>query len=155
VQPNRTMVVVVDDTPAARDRLRELLAETEPTFPSSPPGGPSCGDEPLPSDPVVLDDPIVVRMLCEGPLQEAQDAAVRTVTRTMSHELNQPLALLLGLLELRAAGAFGPDQSDELLDELHGATADLAARLERLSRAVRFATRDLAGYEFLDVDRAL
>ena len=154
MQPNRTVVVVVDDTPAARDRLRELLAETEPTFPGSPTGGPS-GDESLPSEPVVLDDPIVVRMLCERPLQEAQDAAVRTVTRTMSHELNQPLALLLGLLELRAAGAFGPDQRDELLDELHGATADLAARLERLSRAVRFATRDLAGYEFLDVDRAL
>lgn len=155
MQPNRTVVVVVDDTPAARDRLRELLAESEPSASVPPTVGPQRSGAPLVADPIVLDDPIVVRMLCERPLREAQDAAVRTVTRTMSHELNQPLALLLGLLELRAAGAYGPDQSDELLDELHGATVDLAARLERLSRAVRFATKDLAGYEVLDVDRAL
>jgi hypothetical protein len=65
-----------------------------------------------------------------------------------------PLALLLGLFELRAAGAFAPEQRDELLDELHGAAADLAARLDRLSRAVRFTTKELAGYDFLDVEEA-
>lgn len=155
MQPNRTVVVVVDDTPAARHRLRELLAETEPSAWVQSTIGPHRSEASPVGNPDVLDDRLVVRMLCERPLREAQDAAVRTVTRTMSHELNQPLALLLGLLELRAARAYGPDQSDELLDELHGATVDLAARLERLSRAVRFATKDLAGYEFLDVDRAL
>ena len=126
MQPNRTVVVVVDDTPAARDRPREPLAETESGAPVQPAVAAHPSDAPLVGDPIVLDDPIVLRMMCERPLQDAQDAAVRTVTRTMSHELNQPLALLLGLLELRAAGAYRPDQSDELLDELHGATANLA-----------------------------
>jgi signal transduction histidine kinase len=154
VQPNRTVVVVVDDTPAARKRLREMLAETECSAPGLHLFGPHGADGSPASDPLVLDDPLVVRLLCERPIREAQDAAVRTVTRTVSHELNQPLALLLGLFELRAAGAFAPEQRDELLDELHGAAADLAARLDRLSRAVRFTTKELAGYDFLDVEEA-
>src|SRR5205807_3187782 len=70
VQPNRTVVVVVDDTPAARHRLRELLAETEPSAWVQPTIDPKRRDAPLVGDPDVLDDPIVVRMLCERPLRE-------------------------------------------------------------------------------------
>jgi DNA-binding response OmpR family regulator len=83
----------------------------------------------------------------------AQDEAVLAMARTASHELNQPLTVLLGILELWAAGSYrGGDLRLRL--ELQGAADDLAARIEKLANVVRYETTEWAGYRMLDLARA-
>ncbi|HEY7059914.1 MAG TPA: response regulator [Chloroflexota bacterium] len=83
----------------------------------------------------------------------AQDEAVLAMARTASHELNQPLTVLLGVLELWEAGYYGPGDLRARL-ELQAAANDLAARIDKLSRAVRYETTEMAGYRVLDLARA-
>src|SRR5205814_982190 len=61
----------------------------------------------------------------------AQDEAVLAMARTASHELNQPLTLLLGMLELWQAGYYR-DSDPSLQMELRSAADDLAARIDQL-----------------------
>src|SRR4051794_28531992 len=133
VQPTRTVFVVVDDTEAARGRLRELLSRAgERRYQRAESAGDGSGGERPGDDSVLVDRPLLARLLAERPIQQAQDEAMRTVTRTVGHELSQPLALLMGLLELRAAGALERGDRATLWGDLEVAATDLAARLERL-----------------------
>ncbi|HZS01766.1 MAG TPA: response regulator [Chloroflexota bacterium] len=83
----------------------------------------------------------------------AQDEAVLAMARTASHELNQPLTLLLGLLELWQADAYHGGELRLRLD-LQAAANDLAARIELLGEVVRYETTEIAGYRILDLARA-
>jgi DNA-binding response OmpR family regulator len=83
----------------------------------------------------------------------AQDEAVLAMARTASHELNQPLTLLLGLLELWEAGYYRGGEL-RLRAELQAAADDLAARVDKLSHVVRYETTEMAGYRILDLARA-
>ena len=84
----------------------------------------------------------------------AVDDAVQTMARTVAHELAQPLTVLLGKLELWAAGRYPPEALDTVRSELHAAAQDLAQRSQQLAEAQCYATRHLAGYRVLDLDRA-
>lgn len=86
--------------------------------------------------------------------QLASDEAVIAMARTASHELNQPLTVLLGLLELWTQGLIEPDRLPTLRGELDEAASELATRIDALTRVVRFETRHLAGIKILDLDRA-
>jgi DNA-binding response OmpR family regulator len=83
----------------------------------------------------------------------AQDEAVLAMARTASHELNQPLTLLLGLLELWQSGYYR-DSDQRLRLELQGAADDLAQRIDKLSNVVRYETTVIAGYRLVDLSRA-
>jgi DNA-binding response OmpR family regulator len=84
----------------------------------------------------------------------SQDEAVIAMARTLSHELSQPLTVLIGHLELWAAGAYGPADRAKLLAELQEAAGELSARLEKLSRVVRYETTEQAGHRLIDLGRA-
>jgi signal transduction histidine kinase len=83
----------------------------------------------------------------------AQDEAVLAMARTASHELNQPLTLLLGILELWETGYYRGGEI-RLRLELRGAADDLAGRIDKLASVVRYETTDIAGYQVLDLARA-
>jgi DNA-binding response OmpR family regulator len=83
----------------------------------------------------------------------AQDEAVLAMARTASHELNQPLTVLLGVLELWEAGYY-PVSDLRLRLELRAAADELAARIEQLSSVVRYETKVMAGYRLVDLARA-
>ncbi|HLH22206.1 MAG TPA: response regulator [Chloroflexota bacterium] len=85
--------------------------------------------------------------------QLAQDEAVLAMARTASHELNQPLTVLLGILELWGAGYYR-EGNPRLQLELQAAAADLAVRVEKLTNVVRYETTEMAGLRFLDLARA-
>lgn len=84
----------------------------------------------------------------------AQDEAVLAMARTASHELRQPLTYLLGALELWEAGRCSPATYPTLQRELQEAANDLAARVESLSRVVRYETAEVSGYCMIDLERA-
>jgi len=86
--------------------------------------------------------------------QLAQDEAILTMARTASHELNQPLTALLGQLELRKAGWYGPEPPEQLWDALEQAAKELAHRVEQLTHAMHYETRDVFGYRLVDLERA-
>jgi len=156
VHPTRTVVVVVDDTETGRERLREALEQAthDAREPLETVASPEAG---LPAglDPVVVDRALLVRLLKEQSPPDQRDDVVRALARTVSHQLNQPLALLLGLFELQAAGMFSPEQSEEVWADLRSAASELAARVDRLGRAQRYETQEIAGYVLLDLDRAV
>ncbi len=81
----------------------------------------------------------------------AQDEAVLAMARTLSHELSQPLTMLIGLLELWEAGIYAPSDANRLRGELQDAANDLSTRLEKLSRVVRYATTEQAGHRLIDL----
>ena len=84
----------------------------------------------------------------------ARDEAVMAMARTASDQLNQPLTVLLGLLELRRAQHGSVADTDVLLARLEKAADELAARTRALGHAVRYETRDIAGIRFIDLARA-
>jgi DNA-binding response OmpR family regulator len=84
----------------------------------------------------------------------ARDEAVMAMARTASDQLNQPLTVLLGLLELRQAQHGSVADTDVLLARLEKAADELAARTRALGHAVRYETRDIAGIRFIDLARA-
>jgi two-component system sensor histidine kinase/response regulator len=84
----------------------------------------------------------------------AQDQAVLAMARTASHELRQPLTYLLGALELWEAGRCSPATHPTLQRELQEAAKDLAARVELLSRVVRYEPAEVSGYCMIDLERA-
>lgn len=84
----------------------------------------------------------------------ARDEAVMAMARTASDQLNQPLTILLGLLELRRCGHGSVADTDVLLARVEKAADDLAARTRALGHAVRYETRDIAGIRFIDLARA-
>jgi DNA-binding response OmpR family regulator len=84
----------------------------------------------------------------------ARDEAVMAMARTASDQLNQPLTVLLGLLELRQAQHGSVADTDVLLARLEKAADALAARTRALGHAVRYETRDIAGIRFIDLARA-
>jgi len=86
--------------------------------------------------------------------QMVQDQAVLAMARTASHELGQPLTVLVGILELWQAGYYSAGEMGHLREELSLATADLAERVDALSRVVRYETRELAGFPLIDLARA-
>ncbi len=96
-----------------------------------------------------------LRKLEQRALRErlAQDEAVLAMARTASHELNQPLTVLLGILELWEAGYYSPGDLRARL-ELQAAANDLATRIEKLGRVVRYETTEMAGYRLVDLARA-
>jgi len=96
-----------------------------------------------------------VRELEQRALRErlTQDEAVIAMARTLSHELSQPLTMLVGLLELWEAGAYRTADLPRLRGELHDAANDLSSRLEKLASVVRYATTDLAGHRLIDLAR--
>jgi DNA-binding response OmpR family regulator len=96
-----------------------------------------------------------LRVLEQAALRDrlAQDEAVLAMARTASHELNQPLTLLLGILELWETGYYRGGEI-RLRLELRGATDDLAGRIDKLASVVRYETTDIAGYQVLDLARA-
>jgi DNA-binding response OmpR family regulator len=83
----------------------------------------------------------------------AQDEAVLAMARTASHELNQPLTVLLGVLELWETGYYRAGDF-RLRQELQSAADDLATRIDKLSHVVRYETIEMAGYRLLDLARA-
>ena len=83
----------------------------------------------------------------------AQDEAVLAMARTASHGLNQPLTLLLGVLELWEEGQY-PGDSAHVRADLQAAATDLAARIAKLGRVVRYETTERAGLRVLDLARA-
>jgi DNA-binding response OmpR family regulator len=96
------------------------------------------------------------RELAEAALRErlAQDEAVLAMARTASDQLNQPLAVLLGTMELRRAGRYPANRAERLWDELEQATKDLAERVAALTRVVRYEPIESAGLPMLDLTRA-
>lgn len=90
----------------------------------------------------------------EGPRLEAgrvADEAVRTMARTISHELNQPLTVLLGLLDLWARDDLPAPSRAALRAELREAADELAGRVAELAAAQRYATRRFGGCVLLDL----
>jgi DNA-binding response OmpR family regulator len=96
-----------------------------------------------------------VRDLEQRALRErlAQDEAVIAMARTLSHELSQPLTMLMGLVELWEAGVYGPADLTHLRGELQDTANDLSDRLEKLASVVRYTTTDLAGHRVIDLAR--
>jgi DNA-binding response OmpR family regulator len=95
------------------------------------------------------------RALAEAAFRErlAQDEAVLAMARTASDQLNQPLAVLLGILELRRAGRYQADPK-RVWGEIEQAARDLAGRVEALTRVVRYEPIESAGMSMLDLPRA-
>ncbi len=86
--------------------------------------------------------------------QRARDAAVLAMARTTSHEPNQPLTLLVTLLDLAQAGVYGAAELPKLWGELEAALQDLTARIAQLGNVVRYEPRPAAGFRLLDLDRS-
>jgi DNA-binding response OmpR family regulator len=84
----------------------------------------------------------------------ARDEAIATMARTTSDQLNDPLTVLLGLLELRREGSAVALDDGALWNRLERAAEELAARSRALGHAVRYETHDVAGIRFLDLSRA-
>ena len=82
------------------------------------------------------------------------DGAVQTVARTLSHELNQPLTVLLGLLDLWERGYFADERAPLLRVELAETVRELTARIQAFTRMERFAVCDFAGDRLIDLRRA-
>jgi signal transduction histidine kinase len=79
------------------------------------------------------------------------DEAVRTMARTVSHELGQPLTVLLGLLELWERGHFPRAHEATLRAELEQVAHELADRVQSLTAAQRYVTREFGGCVLLDL----
>jgi DNA-binding response OmpR family regulator len=92
-----------------------------------------------------------VRALAE---RIARDEAVLTMARTASDQLNQPLTVLLGLLELRREGHPAVADPDRVWARVERAAAELAQRTSALGHVVRYETHDIAGIRFIDLSRA-
>jgi DNA-binding response OmpR family regulator len=92
-----------------------------------------------------------VRALAE---RVARDEAVLTMARTASDQLNQPLTVLLGLLELRREDHPAVADPDRVWARVERAAGELAARTRALGHVVRYETHDIAGIRFLDLSRA-
>ncbi|HWP28468.1 MAG TPA: response regulator [Chloroflexota bacterium] len=87
--------------------------------------------------------------------EHAQHQAVRTMARTVSHELSQPLTVLSGLLELWESGAWPVEELERLRRELRQAAYDLTARVEALGQVAHYVTREgAAGQPLIDLTRA-
>lgn len=84
----------------------------------------------------------------------ARDETIVTLARTISHELLQPVAALVGWLELQKAGMVKPEETDRMWIELEQAVTELWARSARLSRLTRYEIYELAGLQLIDLDRA-
>lgn len=91
-----------------------------------------------------------------GPVPQAPgaDEAIKTMARTISHELNQPLTVLLGLLELWERDYFVAERAPALRAELTDVVRELAVRIHAFTRAERFVTHELAGDCLLDLPRS-
>ena len=84
----------------------------------------------------------------------ALDEAVQTLARTVSHELSQPLTVLMGLLDLWERDYFEGCRAPTLRVELADVVRELAVRIEAFSRAERYVTREFGGSRLLDLPRA-
>jgi signal transduction histidine kinase len=73
------------------------------------------------------------------------------MARTISHELNQPLTVLLGLLDLWARDDLAALSQAALRAELRDAADELAARVAELAAAQRYVTRRFGGCALLDL----
>jgi signal transduction histidine kinase len=66
--------------------------------------------------------------------EPASAATFDLLARSVTHELRQPLSLIVGYAELLATRPFDEAERAALLAELRGAAARLAGSLERLER---------------------
>ena len=86
--------------------------------------------------------------------QLARDEAVLAMARTASDQLNQPLAALLGWVELWETDESLQDDPSTLREKIKTAAEHLAERIHALTHTVRYAPAEVAGYIHLDVASA-
>jgi response regulator RpfG family c-di-GMP phosphodiesterase len=86
--------------------------------------------------------------------QLAQDEAVLAMARTASDQLNQPLAALLGWVELWETDEALQQDPGPLREKIKTAADHLAARIHAVTHAVRYTPTDVAGYIHVDIARA-
>lgn len=85
--------------------------------------------------------------------QAARDEAIMVLARTIHQELKQPMAVLVGLHELRKAGSVEPAEIDSLWAELDRAVHELQVRVDVLTGLTRYETHELARLPFVDAER--
>lgn len=66
---------------------------------------------------------------------EVRSQSVELVSRSITHELRQPLSLILGYAELLAGREFGPDERGTIVAEIRQAARRLSASLDLLERS--------------------
>ncbi len=81
----------------------------------------------------------------------AQDAAVLAMARTASDQLRQPLTALLGWLELWKDTEFAEETPEYWYGKFRAAADSLAARIDALTRVVRYEPREVGGQVQLDL----
>jgi DNA-binding response OmpR family regulator len=84
----------------------------------------------------------------------AQDEAVLVMARTASDQLLQPLTALLGWLDLWRDMNFSGESPEYWYGKFQTAAESLAARVDALTRVMRYETKEVAGQIQLDVARA-
>jgi DNA-binding response OmpR family regulator len=86
--------------------------------------------------------------------RRAHDEAMLAMARTAGEHLRQPLAVLVGLLELWRAGRLAGTSVATLDDGVEAATTDLLERLETLEHVAHYEPKLLGSVVFVDLDRA-
>jgi len=81
----------------------------------------------------------------------AQDAAVLAMARTASDQLRQPLTALLGWLELWKDTGFAEETPEYWYDKFRAAAGSLNARIDALSRVVRYEPKEVDGQVQIDI----
>jgi CheY-like chemotaxis protein len=83
--------------------------------------------------------------------QLAQDAAVIAMARTASDQLRQPLTALLGWLELWKDTGFAEEPPEYWYGKFRAAADGLSARIDALSRVVRYEPKEVDGQVQIDI----
>lgn len=81
----------------------------------------------------------------ENPIEEAQLEAVSMMGVTISHELNQPLTVVMMGTELLLQAVGPEDPRYSLLVTMKQATDRMASQVKRMSRIARYQTTTYVG----------
>lgn len=157
---NPTSILIVDDEPVARSRLRELLADLSPDFPHRILGEAANAPEALSQ--IELNEPQIVLLDIQMPNMTGIELARHISVRAQTGESPKPMPLIIFVtafdefaveaFEVRAVDyLLKPVRAQRLLEALHRAIArtpsEHADAIDQLARATSTRRRHLSVHE--------
>ncbi|MEZ5650461.1 MAG: response regulator [Burkholderiaceae bacterium] len=155
-----TSILIVDDEPVARSRLRELLADLSPEFPHRIVGEAANAPEALSQ--IEMNQPRIVLLDIQMPNMTGIELARHISARAQSGESDRPMPLIIFVtafdefaveaFEVRAVDyLLKPVRSQRLLEALRRAMARVPAEhadaIDQLARATSTRRRHLSVHE--------
>lgn len=91
--------------------------------------------------------------MVQARIRDAQDEVVRRYSATISHELNQPLAVIIGyeeIIRLRNDRLSRKD-IEAMIGQIGESATDLADKVEKFTKLTGYQGRHFAGADLIDI----